>query len=56
MYLEVDGEFEKAVELYDTVLKDHKTNAELMKRKISVLKAQGKITEAISQLNDLLKM
>lgn len=56
MFLEADGEFEKAVELYDAALKEHETNAELRKRKVSVLKGQGKTSEAIAELNELLKM
>ena len=56
MFFEAEGEFGKAIDLYESVLKDHPTNAELMKRKISVLKAQGKMTEAIAQLNELLKV
>lgn len=56
MLFEADGEFEQAIDLYESVLKDHPTNADLMKRKISVLKAQGKMTEAIAQLNEFLKV
>lgn len=56
MFFEAEGEFGKAIDLYESALKDHPTNAELMKRKISVLKAQGEMTEAIAQLNDFLKV
>lgn len=56
MLLEGDGEFEKATEFYDSALKNHPTNAELKKRKICVLKAQGKTQDAITELNELLNV
>ena len=56
MCLEAEGEFEKANEFYDTALKENPTNAVLKKRKICVLKAQGRKREAITELNDLLKV
>lgn len=56
MCLEAEGEFDKANELYESALKDHPTNSELPKRKIAVLKAQGKTTDAIAELNKFLKV
>lgn len=56
MCLEAEGKFDKAMVLYDSALKDHETNADLSKRKICVLKAQGKVMEAIAELNKLLKV
>lgn len=56
MSLEAEGEFEKAIDLYESALKEHETNAELQKRKISVMKAQGKTNDAIVELNEFLKM
>ena len=56
MSLEAEGEFEKATALYDSALKDHQTNAELKKRKICVLKVQGKKQDAIAELNEFLKV
>lgn len=55
MFLEAEGKFEEALELYDAALKDHETNCDLAKRKVSVLKAQGKLQEAIAELNKLLQ-
>ena len=55
MFLEAEGKFEEAVELYDAALKDHETNCDLAKRKVCVLKAQGKLQEAIAELNKLLQ-
>lgn len=56
MCFEGEGDFDKATELYESALKNHPTNAELKKRKISVLKAQGKTQEAIAELNEFLKV
>ena len=56
MCLEGDGDFEKATELYESALQKHPMNAELKKRKICVLKAQGKTQEAITELNEFLKV
>ena len=56
MCLEGEGEFEKATEFYDSALKKHPTNAELKKRKICVLKAQGKTQDAITELNEFLSV
>ncbi len=56
MYLEGEGDFDKATELYDSALETHPTNAELKKRKICVLKALGKTQEAITALNEFLKV
>ena len=56
MCLEAEGKFEEATTLYDSALKEHQTNAELKKRKICVLKAQGKIQNAITELNEFLKV
>lgn len=56
MCFEGEGDFDKATEHYDSALQKHPTNAELKKRKICVLKAQGKIQEAITELNELLKV
>ena len=54
--MEGEGEFDKATELYDSALQKHPTNAELKKRKICVLKALGKTQEAITELNEFLKV
>ena len=56
MCLEGEGDFDKAIELYDSALQKHPTNAELKKRKICVLKALGKTQEAITELSEFLKV
>lgn len=55
MNLEAMGKFEKAEQRYEEILAEDKTNAYLMKRKISCLKSQNKIKEYISELNEYLK-
>ncbi|DBA05282.1 TPA: hypothetical protein N0F65_007444 [Lagenidium giganteum] len=55
MELEFRGEYAKAEELYEEELKANPANLLIMKRKVTVLKAQKKIPEAIQALNDLLR-
>ncbi|CAF1577769.1 unnamed protein product [Rotaria magnacalcarata] len=56
MYFESIGEFERAEEIYSTLLEDNETDAIVRKRQISLLKEQNQIREAISQLNSYLEL
>lgn len=55
MQQEQRGEYAKAEEVYDEVLKTNSANALVMKRKIAVLKAQKKTHDAIAALNDFVR-
>uniref|UniRef100_A0A8D3D800 ER membrane protein complex subunit 2 n=1 Tax=Scophthalmus maximus TaxID=52904 RepID=A0A8D3D800_SCOMX len=52
MRLEALERYDEANKHYDTILQDDPTNTAARKRKISILKAQGKSAEAIRELND----
>ncbi|CAF0874562.1 unnamed protein product [Rotaria sp. Silwood1] len=56
MFYESIGEFERAEELYSTLLEDNETDAIVRKRQISLLKEQNQIREAISELNSYLEL
>ncbi|CAF0863370.1 unnamed protein product [Adineta steineri] len=56
MYYESIGEYNKAEEIYSTLLKDNETDGIVRKRQISILKDQNKINEAISELNSYLEV
>ncbi|CAF3550984.1 unnamed protein product, partial [Rotaria sp. Silwood2] len=56
MYHESMDEYNKAEEIYSTLLLDNETDAIIHKRKISLLKEQNKIHEAISELNSYLEI
>uniref|UniRef100_A0A4W5N493 ER membrane protein complex subunit 2 n=1 Tax=Hucho hucho TaxID=62062 RepID=A0A4W5N493_9TELE len=47
--------YEDASKQYDSILQDDPTNTAARKRKISILKAQGKSVEAIRELNEYLE-
>ncbi|KAF1318607.1 Inactive purple acid phosphatase 29, partial [Globisporangium splendens] len=49
------GEYAKAEEIYDEVLKGNPANALMSKRKIAILKAQKKTQDMIVALNDYLR-
>uniref|UniRef100_A0A8C9VYT4 ER membrane protein complex subunit 2 n=1 Tax=Scleropages formosus TaxID=113540 RepID=A0A8C9VYT4_SCLFO len=55
MRLEALERYEDANKLYDSILQDDPTNTAARKRKIAILKAQGKSTEAIRELNEYLE-
>uniref|UniRef100_K3WPG1 ER membrane protein complex subunit 2 n=1 Tax=Globisporangium ultimum (strain ATCC 200006 / CBS 805.95 / DAOM BR144) TaxID=431595 RepID=K3WPG1_GLOUD len=55
MQLEQRGEYAKAEEIYDEVLKGNPANALMSKRKIAILKAQKKTQDMIVALNDYLR-
>uniref|UniRef100_A0AAY5KFP3 ER membrane protein complex subunit 2 n=1 Tax=Esox lucius TaxID=8010 RepID=A0AAY5KFP3_ESOLU len=52
MRLEALEKYEEAGKQYDSILQEDPTNTAARKRKISILKAQGKNTDAIRELND----
>ncbi|XP_075868782.1 ER membrane protein complex subunit 2 isoform X3 [Nelusetta ayraudi] len=55
MRLEALERYDEAGKDYDAILQDDPTNTAARKRKISILKAQGKSTEAIRELNEYLE-
>lgn len=56
MYLEADEKFDKAQLILDDIIKCDETNSAARKRKVAILKAQGKNVEAIKELAEYLKM
>lgn len=56
MRLEAQGRYEEALQKYEKLIKEDETNSAARKRKITILKAQGKTIEAIKELTDYLKM
>lgn len=56
MILETEERYEEALKLLDSIIKVDPTNSAARKRRVAVLKAQGKNTEAIKELVDYLKM
>uniref|UniRef100_A0A3B3SQV0 ER membrane protein complex subunit 2 n=1 Tax=Paramormyrops kingsleyae TaxID=1676925 RepID=A0A3B3SQV0_9TELE len=55
MRLEALERYEDATKLYDSILQDDPTNTAARKRKMAMLKAQGKSPEAIRDLNEYLE-
>lgn len=55
MFYESQDRYDKAQQLYDHILSEDETNMFARKRQVAILKAQGKIPEAIAKLNDYLK-
>lgn len=56
MNLEARGMYDEAVEVLDSIIKRDETNAAPRKRKIAILKAKGRNTDAINELTEYLKM
>lgn len=54
--LEAIGKYDDAVKIYDSLSDKDEANAIYWKRKIAILKAQGKTTEAIKELNSYLQV
>ncbi|MGH0136195.1 UNVERIFIED_CONTAM: hypothetical protein FKN15_060060 [Acipenser sinensis] len=48
-------QYDEALKMYNDILQDDSTNTAARKRKIAILKAQGKSTEAIRELNEYLE-
>ncbi|XP_054266809.1 ER membrane protein complex subunit 2-like [Macrosteles quadrilineatus] len=55
MKLEAQERYEEALELLQNIIKKDKTNAAPRKRRVAILKACGKIPEAIKELTEYLK-
>uniref|UniRef100_A0A3B3Y912 ER membrane protein complex subunit 2 n=1 Tax=Poecilia mexicana TaxID=48701 RepID=A0A3B3Y912_9TELE len=55
MRLEALERYDEANKHYDAILQEDPTNTAARKRKISILRAQGKSTEAIRELNEYLE-
>lgn len=56
MQLEATEHYDEAMKILDSIIKIDDTNSAARKRKVAILKAQGKIVEAIKELADYLKM
>jgi len=55
MMFEAQAEYERAEEEYKSILKIDETNMYARKRQIAILKAKGKIADAVVKLNEFLK-
>lgn len=47
--------YDEAIEVLDSIIKKDETNAAPRKRRVALLKAKGKISEAIKELTEYLK-
>lgn len=56
MYFEAKEDFDTANEILDSIIKTDETNSAARKRKVAVLKAQGRTVEAVKELTEYLKM
>ncbi|XP_050482642.1 ER membrane protein complex subunit 2-like isoform X2 [Bombus huntii] len=55
MHLEALEMYDEALEVLDSIIKRDETNAAPRKRRIAILKAKGRISEAIKELTEYLK-
>ncbi|XP_076065869.1 ER membrane protein complex subunit 2-like [Oratosquilla oratoria] len=55
MRLEAFERYDEANEVYDSIIRQDETHSTARKRKVAVLRAQGRITEAIKELTEYLK-
>jgi len=55
MKLEAIGDYDEALEIYNQLIKENPTNAEVRKRKVGLLKSKGNNTEAIKELCNYLE-
>ncbi|KAK0182510.1 hypothetical protein PV327_000646 [Microctonus hyperodae] len=56
MHLEALEMYDEALEVLESIVKRDETNAAPRKRKVAILKAKGKTTDAIKELTEYLKM
>ncbi|XP_050305553.1 ER membrane protein complex subunit 2-A-like [Anthonomus grandis grandis] len=56
MYFEAREEFETALEILDGIIEADDTNSAARKRKVAVLKAQGRTSDAVKELTEYLKI
>ena len=54
--INIDFRFMEVSSVYDDLLGSHPITSSAWKRKVAVLKAQGKTVEAIKELNEVLKV
>ncbi|ORZ40277.1 hypothetical protein BCR44DRAFT_61488 [Catenaria anguillulae PL171] len=54
MIAEASGDYDRAMALYNQIIEERESDMSVYKRKIGVLKTQGRIKEAIAALNSLL--
>ena len=47
--------YDEALDLLDSIIKQDETNAASRKRRVAILRAKGKIPDAIKELTDYLK-
>lgn len=55
LMLEALERYDEALEMLDSVIEEDETNPSPRKRKIAILKAKGRVVDAIKELNDYLK-
>lgn len=55
MFYEAEERYDEALVILDGLIKEDPTNSAAKKRKIAILKSQGKISEAVKELTDYLK-
>ena len=48
--------FDEAMDVYDSIIRQDETNSTARKRKVAVLRGQGRMTDAIKELTDYLKL
>lgn len=56
LHLEALERYDDALQLVDSIIKTDETNAAPRKRRVAILKAQGKTLDAIKELSDYLKV
>lgn len=56
MRLEAQERYDDALCVLDAIVKKDETNSAVRKRKVAILKAQGRSVEAIKELTEYLKM
>ncbi|CAF0711132.1 unnamed protein product [Brachionus calyciflorus] len=56
MHYEAIQGYDKAIDIYESILSGDETNAHVRKRIISCLKSQNKVKEYVSELNEYLKL
>jgi predicted Zn-dependent protease len=52
----ISNRYKEAEELYNEILEEHPGCSSVWKRKVAILKHQGKAMEAIKELNEFLLM
>jgi len=55
LYQLIFSRYDEAMEVLDSIIKRDETNAAPRKRRVAILKARGRIPEAIKELTEYLK-